>query len=360
MTPREPRVAVLAAIACIGLFASVLLLYPVVCATLLPFQAAGEGGEPGDVLSLGAFPESATALLAEPMSDEERLELLIAGASVPLLELSVEQVHALHTRDDAALQERAADLQALTASLYAGAAALEVSPGSEPARSHFIAALDEFAAAGALLGGGIPADRNVTDDALGRLATGTAHLSEALQDCRHLPTDGPDALPVLASLDEEPAPLFPDALQSGERFCYDDARKENSASLIVGPLTRSRTFQTSGTKPVQYTAESGKTYLLVTVRATHLGHRGNGINTRIQTPAESTFILHYDAGTYRPLASPGPTNKGASYSRVALGRGESVAGYLFFEVPEDLDPARAYLQATIGTESPVWLLGRSA
>jgi hypothetical protein len=42
---------------------------------------------------------------------------------------------------------------------------------------------------------------------------------------------------------------------------------------------------------------------------------------------------------------------------VALNRHESVEGYLFFEVPEDLDPAGAYIQVSIGGASPVWRLG---
>ena len=132
---------------------------------------------------------------------------------------------------------------------------------------------------------------------------------------------------------------------------------ENSASLVVERVTWSHTFWTTGTKPVQYTAGPGMSYLQVALRAAHLGHKGDGVNTRIQIPAESTFTLHYAGETYRPLASPGPTTQGGSYTRVLLGRGEFLTGYLFFEVPEGLDPASAYLQTTIVGESPVWRLG---
>jgi hypothetical protein len=349
------RVAVLIAAGCIGVIISALLLFPAVCATVFPAPPAEGGDAPG----LASVPENATALLVEQVSDDERLESLIAGASIPLLELSVEQIHAIYAQDDATLRSGAADLSSLAGNLYVETAVLGVSPENESARSHFIAALDEFVAASTLLGGGLPANRSVADDALGHLATGTERLSDALQGFNRPPADDSNATLASTGLDEESLSAFPNALRLGERFCYDDTRKENTASLIVSSITWSHTFQTSGTKPVQYTATSGTTYLMVAVRATHLGHR-EGVNTRIQTPAESAFTLNYATETYRPLTSPGPTNHGGSYSRVTLDRGESVTGYLFFEVPEDLDPAQAYLKVSTGGENPVWVLGSPA
>jgi len=35
-------------------------------------------------------------------------------------------------------------------------------------------------------------------------------------------------------------------------------------------------------------------------------------------------------------------------------------GYLFFEVPENFDPALAYLEVSIGSSRPVWHLGEGA
>lgn len=357
---RDLRIVVLVAAGCIGAIVSALLLFPGVYAAVFPFSQAGEGGAPANVSGLAPGPENATGLLVGPVSPDEKLESLIAGASVPLLELFVEQIHAVHAQDDEALRDRAADLSSLAESLHSEAAALEVSPENESARSNFLAALDEFAIAGNLLGGGIPASRSVTDDALGHLALGTERLSEALQDCNRPPAGDPDAATVSAGPGEESDPAYPDALQPGDRFCYEDARKENSASLIAGPVTWTHTFQTTGTKSVRYAAKPGMTYLLVSIRATHLGHRGDGVNIRIQTPAESVFTLYYADETYRPLTPPGATNQGGSYSKVVLDRSETLTGYLFFEVPESLDPARAYLQAKIGTDSPVWVLGKPA
>ncbi len=352
---RGSHAAVLLAAGFVGVVLTGLLLFPAVCAMVSPASPAEAAGAPGNASVPGAGPENGTALLSA--TDDERLESLIAGASIPLMELSVGQIHSLHTRDDAALRDQAVGLSSLVESLRADAAVLEVSPGSEPARSHFIAALDEFAAAGTLLYGGIPGNQSVTDDALGRIALGIASLSDALEECSRPPGESPGIAPASPGLAVASAPEFPGALQIGGRFRYDDTRGENSASLVVERVTWSHTFWTTGTKPVQYTAGPGMSYLQVALRAAHLGHKGDGVNTRIQIPAESTFTLHYAGETYRPLASPGPTTQGGSYTRVLLGRGEFLTGYLFFEVPEGLDPASAYLQTTIVGESPVWRLG---
>lgn len=348
---RRSHAAVLLAAGCLGVILSALLLFPAVCAMISPALPA----EGGNASVPGGEPETGTFFLSA--TDDERLKSLVAGASIPLLELSVAQIHALHTHNDAALRDRAVEIVSFTESLRSDAAILEVSPENESARSHFIAALDEFAAAGTLLSRGIPMNRSATEDALDRLALGTERLADALEACSRPPVNGSEFVLDSPVFNAAPAPEFPDARQLGERFRYDDARGENSASLVVERVTWSRTFWTSGTKPVQYSAGPGMSYLQVAVRATHLGHKGSGVNTRIQTPAESAFTLHSSGATYHPLAAPGPTNQGGSYSRVLLGRNEVLAGYLFFEVPEDLDPAGAYIKVTIGKESPVWRLG---
>lgn len=344
-------------VACtIGVILSIILLSPGVCAAIVPSLPTEEDDPVKNASSCPDGPENETLLLPEPVSDDERLESLIARAGVSLPGASVEQIHSLHIRDSAALRARAAAMVALVDDYRAGVAVLEISSDMAPAYEHFIAALDKFAAAGSLVGAGIPLNRSITEDLLGRLALGTEHLSDALTDCNR-PSASGDAAVMLVSSGGEPDPLFPDALQPGERFCYDDARRENTISILAGPVTWARTFQTTGTKPVQHDAAPGNYFLLVAVKATHLGHKGDGVNTRIQAPAESSFTLHYGSETYRPLAAPGPTSRGGSYSRATLDRGESLSGYLFFEVPEDLDISRTYLQASVGKDSPVWLLG---
>ncbi len=338
----------------IGMILTVALFFSGACAAVVPSLPAEKANLSGNRSSPAVLLENETSLLLEPVSDDERLESLIAGAGVPLLSASVDLVCFLYTHDDAALRVRAADMAFLVDGYRAGAAALDISSDMEPAYGHFIAALDEFALACTSVSEGIPLNRSATDEVLGRLALGTGHLSDALKGC-NLAADG--AAVALMSPGDDNALLFPDALQAGERFCYDDARGENSISLVAGPVTWARTFQIVGPKPVQRDAAPGDYFLLVAIRATHLGHKGDGVNTRIQTPAESAFALHYGSNTYRPIAAPGPTNKGGSYARTTLGRSESLSGYLFFEVPEDLDLSRAYLQANIGKDSPAWLLG---
>lgn len=356
---RGSRRGVLLAIGLIGVILSGVLLFPGAWAAFSPSLPEKEGGVSVNASSPGLVPGNDTALLAEPLSDDDRLESLIAGASIPLLEVSVEQICSLYDRDDAGLQSRAATMSSLADGYRAEAAALEVSPDMASAYAQFFVALDEYAAAATLLNGSTPLNRSVTDDALDHLALGAEHLSEALQECNRSPAGNPDAPTVPMNLTGEPALLFPGALQVGERFRYDDARGENTASLIVSSVTSVGTFQTSGTKPTLYTAAPGNSFLLVAVKASHLGHKGEGANTRFQTPRESAFTLHYAAETYRPLKAPGPTLRGGSYSGVLLDRHESVEGFLFFEVPEGLDPSHAYLEAGIGKESPVWVLGRA-
>ena len=365
MAARSSHAVVLLVAGCIGAILLVHFLFPGAFAAVSPYHPANGSGTDraleigdlsGDAPPLGVGAENSTVLLLEPMNDDERLEALIASTSVPLLELSVGQIYSAHIRDDAALRDRAADIRSLAGSLRADALALEVSPEVTSVRSDFIAALDEFIAAGTLLEVSVPLNRSVLDEALGHQILGAEHLSDALQDCKSPPAGSPDIEPVSTNLMADPIPAFPDALQIGERFCYDDASGANSGSLIVSQVRTLQSFHTAGLKPEKYAAKPGESFLLVTIKATHLGHKGDGTNYRLQSPRENAFTLHYLGETYRPIASPGPTNQGGSYSGGALGRHESISGYLFFEVPEDFDPSHAYLEASVGGSRPVWHL----
>lgn len=349
--------AVLLVTGCIGVILSACVFFPGTFAAVVPYLPEGSNPEtdsvPGNASSLGIEAGYNATVLSGLESDDERLESLIARTSVPLLEHVVGQIYSMHAHDDAALRDRAVVISSLAGSARADAVALEVSPRITSAHADFITALDEFIAAGSLLDGSVPLDQSITDEALSHLALGTERLSDAMQECNCSPVDTPGTLTNLAVA---PVPVFPDALQNGERFCYDDTRGQNSASLIVGQVRTIHSFQTIGLKPKKYTAKPGESFLLVTIKATHLGHRGDGTNDRLRIPGESAFTLHYLGETYRPMKTPGPTNQGESYSGIALGRHESVEGFLFFEVPENLDLSFTYLEASIGGDRPVWLL----
>lgn len=346
---RRSRAAMVVVACCIGAACLIFVLVPSISAAVFPhLRAEGQGSD--------SVNESDLTAAIVPPTDDERLESLIAGGSVRLLELSVGQIGALHAGNDSLLRSQAAGMVSLAEQLRLDAAALLVSPENESVRSQFIAALDEFAAAGSMLENGIPTDRSVRDDALEHLARGTEVLSETLQGYTPTPTVEPEGSTLPADLAAEADPEFPGALRPGERFIYDDSSGDNTASIIIGGFTLSNGFETIGAKPVEYTPGPGNVYLLVTVQATHLGYRGEGTSSRIRTPAESAFTLYYNGETYRPLQAPGPTSRGGSYSSLVLERHESRAGYLFFEVPEDFDPANAYLQVRVGSNSPVWHL----
>jgi hypothetical protein len=344
---------------CIGV---ILFLYPLLPEAFValslhpPVNGSDIGGLSGNETLPDLETENETVLLPEPLNDDERLEALIARTSVPLLELAAGEVYSAHIQDDAALRDRAADICSLAGSARLDASALDVSPGVASAHADFIAALDEFIAAGTLLDGSVPLNQSVMDEALGRLVLGAEHLSGALRGCRSPDAGSPETEPASMSRAVEPAPAFPDALQIGERFCYDDASGANSGSLIVVRVRTLQSFYTTGLKPQKYTAKPGESFLLVAIKATHLGHKGDGTNSRLQTPRENAFTLHYSGETYRPMPAPGPTNQGDSYSTSLLERHESRDGYLFFEVPEDFDPSHAYLEANIGKARPVWHL----
>ena len=350
---------VLLAAGCIGVVLLPFLLAPGAFAAVFPYSlicGSGSSGIAGEAILQGAGGENGTASIPEPLTDDERLEALIASASVPLLELSIGQIYSAHTHDDAALRDRAGEIHALAGSLRADALALDVSPEKAPARSDFVVALDEFIMAGTLSGGGAPRNRSAMDEALDHLILGAELLSGAIQGFNTPPAGDSDAGSAPMNLMAESAPLFPDALQIGERFCFDDAGGANSGSLFVNGVRTLQSFYTVGQKPQNYVAEPGKSFLLVAIRATHLGHKGDGTNYRLQIPRESAFTLHFMGETYRPISSPGPTSRGESYSGGALGRHESTSGYLFFEVPEGFDPSHAFIEVSIGGSRPVWSL----
>lgn len=347
---RRSRAAMVVVTCGIGVACLVFLLVPSIGAEVFPdLRAGGQGSD-------GVQAGNVTPAIVPP-TDDEMLESLIAGGSVRLLELSVGQIGALHADNDSFLRSQAAEMVSFAGRLRLDAAALEVSPENESVRSRFITALDEFVTAGTMLENGIPTNRSVREDAIKHLAHGTELLSGTLQNYTAASSAAePVGSTTPSDLVAGAAPEFPDVLRPGERFIYDDSSGDNTASIIVWGVARSGGFETIGTKPVEYIPEPGKVYLLVPVRVTHLGYRGEGTSSRIRTPAESAFTLYYNGETYQPLQAPGPTSRGGSYSSIVLDRSESMEGYLFFEVPEEIDLSNAYLQVRIGNNKPVWHL----
>ncbi len=339
----------------IGVILLLCLLSPGAFAIAFPYPPVNGSDSTGSFSD--SFDENGTALFLQPLSDDERLEALIARTGVPLLELAAGGIYSAYNGDDAALRDRATGICSLAGGARHDALTLEVSPEIAPAHTDFIAALDEYIAAGTLLGGSAPLNQSMVDEALDHLVLGTEHLLGAMQGCRSPDAGNPETEPVLMSHATELAPEFPDALQIGERFRYDDASGANSGSVVVFRIRTLSSFYTTGVKPQSYAAKSGESFLLVAIKATHLGHKGDSTNYRLQAPRESAFILYYAGETYRPIPPPGPTNQGEAYSGRLLERHESVDGYLFFEVPEDFDPLHAYIEASIGRASPVWYLG---
>lgn len=366
MAVRRFHSVVTLAILCVGAILSLHLLIPGVVTARLPFPVMHESGletdaVPGNasenVSTLEDDPD-ATILLMGSLSDDERLEALIARTSIQLLEASVEQIYSAHARDSVALRDQATSILSLAEGARDDVATLEVSPELAPIQVAFITVLEEFVTAGTLLNGSTVINQSVIDEAVDHLARGTKSLADLLQEFTTPPAGSPGASPVPTSPATNLTPAFPDALKTGERFCYEDARGENSISLIVGTTKQITTFHTLDTKTKKYTTQPGNAYLLVAVKVTHLGYKGDGTASRLDAPRENAFTLHYLDETYNPISSPGPTNQGGSYSGGSLQRHESREGFLFFEVPEELDLSFAYLEARVGRgHHPVWFLG---
>ena len=61
-------------------------------------------------------------------------------------------------------------------------------------------------------------------------------------------------------------------------------------------------------------------FLLVVVKSTNLGHRGDTDIYAIETPGRSAFTLEYRGTTFAPLALPAFTSLGESFDQKRLER----------------------------------------
>ena len=107
-------------------------------------------------------------------------------------------------------------------------------------------------------------------------------------------------------------------------------------------------------------ADPGRMFLLVEVKATNLGHKGDNRVYRIRTPDISAFTLHCRDNTYSPIKLAPRTSLGEPYGAATLDRYEKKVGYIIFDVPEALAIDECYVQVDLGGgESPVWALGKT-
>ncbi|MDN7023864.1 hypothetical protein FGU65_02980 [Methanoculleus sp. FWC-SCC1] len=313
------------------------------------------GDEPADNVTF--IPEENSSL---PLSGDDALAALISDTGISLPALSVQTIHAVYYGDAGSLADSAEELSALSASALSDAEDCDVSPGNESVREEYMAAMEEFLAAGDLLAGMASPDRAAIETAFDHIALGTERLREAMR----LYNEELIAIPAEPSLllvepEPSPTPAYPDALGLMERHCheYPSGKGSNVLSLIVDSTEERHVFTAKDGSRKRFEAESGRTYLLVVIRSAHIGFRGDGKSSSIRLPAPSAFTLLYGGESYTLMTGiPTATSEGETYTGGVLAIEETDTGYLFFDVPDSLNTSEAYLKANLGTAAPVWRL----
>ena len=268
--------------------------------------------------------------------DDERLARLINIAGVSLMRLSMEYAHALCLQDADAAATAADDLHAFSVRLLNEVETLRVSPAGEPAREEFVRVLKEYSAASkALLDAGT-AGEDAAPATLENLSAAAADLEAVNRQALDM-RPAAVAVTTLAAVPAGPAPVAPPAetLALGERYTYDDSSGENMVSLLVESTRTVATYEAVPTNgsTTQVEAGDGRTFLLVIVKGTNLGHKGDSDLYTIETPGRDAFTLEYQGTVFTPLDVPAYTLYGESFDKKTLERYESEKGSLYFDVP---------------------------
>lgn len=306
--------------------------------------------------------------------DDERLARLINTAGISLMRLSMEHAHALYLQDTDAAAVAADDLHALSIRLLGEVQPLQVSPEQQPVKDEFIRSLSAYSTASERLLDTTDAGEDVVPAALSdlvRASEGLEAVSQQAVEVQPASHGVPVSYAAATLTAETPAvetgagPVQatpPSALLSiGERYTYDDQQGENMISLLTDSTRTVTSYETTTANKSTVKNEAGarRTFLLVIVKATNLGHKGDSDLYTIETPGRDAFTLECQGTTYKPLEAPSFTSLGESFDRKPLERYDSLKGYLYFDVPATLNVSRATLRADLGYAGmPAWDLGR--
>jgi hypothetical protein len=301
--------------------------------------------------------------------DDERLARLINTAGISLMRLSMEHAHALYLQDTDAAAVAADDLHALSIRLLGEVQPLQVSPEQQPVKDEFIRSLSAYSTASERLLGTNDTGEDAVPAALSDLAAasqGIEAVSQQAVDVQPANHGVPVsyASTVMTADAETPVvrtALPAESLLTGERYTYDDQQGENMISLLADSTRTVTSYETTDANEstVKNEAGAGRTFLLVVVKSTNLGHKGDSDLYTIETPGRDAFTLEYQGTTYRPLEVSSFTSLGESFDRKPLERYDSLKGYLYFDVPETLNVSETTLRADLGyAGTPVWDLGR--
>lgn len=159
--------------------------------------------------------------------------------------------------------------------------------------------------------------------------------------------------------------LYPDAIYMYENFVYPDSYGRNDISVKFSSMssTNMYTLKQDG-EAEKNVAGYGYKYVFPVIEVHHMGYRGSG-SSRITTPDADDFIILYNGEEYQSI-TPSPyvgrtldtttyvVPAGIPYYKMTLDRKEEVEGILVFKVPQDFDPAKAYMILDLDDEDAVW------
>ncbi|WP_301677290.1 hypothetical protein [Methanoculleus methanifontis] len=304
--------------------------------------------------------------------DDERLAGLVDTASIRLMRLSMEHAHALYLQDTEAAAVAADDLHAFSVRLLREVQPLQVSPERQPFKDEFVRSLEAYSAASSKLLSSTDADEDAVPAAFSDMATASENLETVSREAGEIHSERgrastmstavslaartPDipvsTEPVVVAPPEKVLPLM-------DRHTYDDPDAENMVSLLAESTRTATAYREVPGNESTPTVEAGegRTFLLVAVKSTNLGHKGDSDLYTIETPARDAFVLEYGGTTFAPLDVPPFTTLGESFDRTSLERYESLKGYLYFNVPDTFEVSGATLRADLGyAGTPAWRL----
>ena len=320
-------------------------------------------------------PTPATDAPMNGPADDERLAEVIDSTSISLVRLSMKHAHALYLNDTDAAAEAADELYALSSRVLAEVQMLEVSPDRAPVRDEFVRSLLAYSSAGKTLANATDTgtaesvraafrDLEIASDGLEVVSQQTFAVRSASTGLSTMRTatlaaETPAAWTSSADLVSVTPPE--EVLALGERYTYDDPAGENMISLIAESTRDASAYEevSANTSPTRIEAGDGRTFLLVALKSTNLGHKGDSDLYTIETPGRDAFTLEGQGLAFKPLEVPSFTSLGESFDRKLLERYESLKGYLYFDVPADFDVTSATLRVDLGDAgTPAWDLGR--
>jgi hypothetical protein len=318
------------------------------------------------------FPDTGT----EPMTSTEpgnNTSPVIDTASIRLMRLSMEHAHALYLQDADAAAIAADDLHAFSVRLLGEVQPLQVSPGQQPVKDEFIRTVGAYSAASETLLGPMDAGGDAVPAAFRDLAIASEGLETVSRQAGEMQQASARISPLSAatittaeapgvSAGTGPVTVTPPAaaLPLLERHTYDDQSGENMVSLLAESTRTATVYEAvpANASTARVEAGEGRMFLLVAVKLTNLGHKGDSDLYAIETPGRDAFVLECQGSTFEPMEVPSFTSLGESFDRKTLERYESLKGYLYFDVPATLEVSGATLRADLGDAgAPAWSLG---